>query len=429
MKCLVISHNPFSTFQNMGKTFLSLFSEFSSEEICQFYIYPSVPDTQKCRAYFRVTDKEILKSYFHLRAPGAQILPVTDRHELYENPADEALYRSPKNKTPFRMLARDTMWRFSRWYSKQLRAFLDAEKPDCIMVAPGPYRFIYNVALRIAKKRNIPILSYICDDYYFVEKPEGLLERHRVKKLQKKIRQLMAHTSRIVTICEEMNEAYEKEFHRPTTTIMTGTSYNIAPLPVLADAPNTITYMGNIRCERYQSLAQIGETLDAINEADGTDYALHIYTDEKDPTILSRFTGIRSVKFCGFVTGDAFLKTFRSAQLLLHTEAFDKQSIDLVKHSVSTKIADSLASGIPLLAYGPDAVSSMRHLLRHNCAITATAKEELSAMLRTAFTDAQARRAAATAALQVAHKYHDLQKTGTDFYNAVDSLHRPSLMK
>ncbi len=424
MKCLVISHNPFSTFQNMGKTFLSLFSEFSSEEICQFYIYPSVPDTQKCNAYFRVTDKEILKSYFKLRAPGAKILPVTDRHELFEDPADEALYRSPKNQKPFRMLARDLMWRFSRWYSKQLRTFLDEEKPDCIMVAPGPYCFIYDVALRIAKKRNIPILSYICDDYYFVEKPAGLIARHRLRKLRRKIRQLMAHTSRIVTICEEMNEAYEKEFHRPTTTIMTGTSYGISDAPVLADAPDTITYMGNIRCERYQSLAQIGETLDAMNEADGTAYALHVYTDEKDPAILSRFEGIRSVKFCGFVTGETFLQTFRNSQLLLHTEAFDQQSIDLVKHSVSTKIADSLASGIPLLAYAPDAVSSMRHLLRHGCAITATSKEELPAMLRTAFTDAQARRAAATTALQVAHECHDLQKTGKDFYEAVNSLHQ-----
>lgn len=41
MKVLLISHNSISTYQNMGKTFLSLFNCFQKEELCQLYIYPS----------------------------------------------------------------------------------------------------------------------------------------------------------------------------------------------------------------------------------------------------------------------------------------------------------------------------------------------------------------------------------------------------
>lgn len=426
MKCLIVSHNPFSTFQNMGKTFLGLFSEFASEELCQFYIYPSVPDTDRCGSYFRVTDKDVLKSYYKLRAPGEEITPCTDRHELYEDPADAARYRSPKNKKTSRMLARDLMWRFSRWNSKKLNAWLDREKPTCIFVAPGPYRFIYNVALRIAKKRNLPIITYICDDYYFVNRPKGLLERYRTKKLQKKIRQLMASTTRIVTICDELKEAYEAEFHKPATTVMTPSSYPCAKAPLSEKQPHILTYMGNIQCNRYRSLADIARALDAINEREGTDYALHVYTSETDESILSHFDGIRSLKLCGFVTGEEFLKVFRGADLLLHAEAFDAQSIDLVKHSVSTKIADSLGSGIPFLAYGPAEVSSMKHLLRHGCALCATSPEALPQMLKTAFEDADARRVAVTAALTVASECHDLQKTGKHFYQVIRSSYENS---
>ncbi len=426
MKCLIVSHNPFSTFQNMGKTFLGLFSEFASEELCQFYIYPSIPDTDKCHSYFRVTDKDILKSYYKLRTPGEEIPPCAHQHELYENPADEALYRSPKNKKPSRMLARDMMWRFSRWNSKKLNAWLDREQPTCIFVAPGPYRFIYDVALRIAKKRNLPIITYICDDYYFVKKPTGLLERHRVKKLQKKIRQLMAKTSHIVTICDELKNAYSNEFHKPATTVMTPANALYTDFLSHREPPRTITYMGNIQCNRYRSLAEIGKALDALNEAKKTNYALHIYTSEKDEAILSHFSDIRAVKLCGFVTGEEFLKVFRGAELLLHTEAFDEQSIDLVKHSVSTKIADSLASGIPFLAYGPAEVSSMKHLLRHGCALCATSPAQLPQMLETAFEDAGARERAVSAALKVAKEYHDLQKTGKHFYEIIRSSHENS---
>ena len=94
------------------------------------------------------------------------------------------------------------------------------------------------------------------------------------------------------------------------------------------------------------------------------------------------------------------------AQLLLHVEAFDPESMDMVKHSVSTKIADSLASGIPLLAYGPADIASMKHLLRNECAITATTPQALRGMLQTAFEDGTARVKAVQKALLTAAEYH-----------------------
>jgi len=406
MKCLVISHNPFSTFQNMGKTFLSLFSEFSPEELCQFYIYPSVPDVEKCHSYFRVTDKEILKSYYTFSTPGGEVTPCTERHDLYEDPTDEARYRSPKNKTTSRMLARDLMWKLSRRNNKKLNAWLDREQPSCIFVAPGPYRFIYDVALRISKQRNIPIVAYVCDDYYFTEKPRKLLERYRVKKLQKKIRALMARASHIVTICDELKNAYANEFHKPATTIMTPSNYDVEDATRVCKTPTTITYMGNIRCNRYLSLAKLGKALDAINETRGTQYALHIYSAEKNAEILSHFDGIRSIQFRGFVAGEEFLRVFRSAELLLHAEAFDDASIDLVKHSVSTKIADSLSCGIPLVAYAPSVVASMSYLVENGAALCITEKDDLQQKLTRFFEDAALREQVAATALTLAHKNH-----------------------
>ena len=114
-----------------------------------------------------------------------------------------------------------------------------------------------------------------------------------------------------------------------------------------------------------------------------------------------------SIELCGFVTGAAFAETLRKAPLLLHTESFDEENIDKVRNSVSTKIADSLASGIPFLAYGPEAVSSMKHLIRHECALTAVSAQELKKMLLKAFTDGEARRAVVKNALQTAKKFHD----------------------
>ena len=118
---------------------------------------------------------------------------------------------------------------------------------------------------------------------------------------------------------------------------------------------------------------------------------------------------------------EEFERVFRSAQILLHTEAFDDTSIDLVKHSVSTKIADSLASGIPLFAYGPDSVSSMKHLIRNNCAVLSTSKESLKRDLLRCFQDQLLRERTAENGLACAHKYHDSNINSKTLRNLVFS--------
>lgn len=413
MKVLIISHNPVTTQNNMGVTFLSLFSCFDRQELCQLYIYPTLPNQNRCASFYRVTDKEILNSLLRFRKPGGIIAgaQIRETEGLFENAEDESFYRSRKNKSPIRRMLRDAMWSLSRWYTRQLRTWLDQQQPDCIFVAPGVAKFLYDIALKIAKERKIPIVTYICDDYYFVREPESWLDRLRLRLLQRKTRQLMEASAALVAICDGLAREYSAHFGVKAHTLMTGAACPMAEGFRGAEQPASVSYFGNIRCNRYLSLAQVGQALDQLNARLGTAYRLKIYTGEKDPQILSAFDGIGAIELCGYVCGEEFDRAFRASQLLLHVEAFDEESIDRVKHSVSTKIADSLAGGVPLLAYGPASVASMEHLIQNRCALTATAPEALEAMLETAFTDVQAGKSAVERALTVAKECHDSDKT------------------
>lgn len=414
MKVLIISHLPMATQNNMGKTFLSLFSGFKKSELCQLYIYPSFPDVDRCSSYYRVTDKEVLSSVLKGKTPGGEIEKsfISESQGLYEKAEDKSFYRNKKNKSAARRLLRNAIWRLGRWYNKNLENWLEKEKPDCIFVAPGAATFIHDIAMGISKKRNIPIITYICDEYYFVSEPSGILEKTRLCLLKSKIKELMKKSSGLAVICDELKQDYEKEFGITAKTIMTGTSYPISESIKVLENPKTICYFGNIRCNRYVSLGEIGKALDSINEKYKTDYVLKIYTSEKDPEIIGSFGGIKSVELCGFVTGKEFEKAFYASDILLHTEAFDKDSMDFVQHSVSTKIADSLGSGILLFAYGPENISSMQHLIRNNCAMVASSKEELEEMLIKAFSDHDERKKVAEKALETAKIYHDSENSG-----------------
>jgi glycosyltransferase involved in cell wall biosynthesis len=289
-------------------------------------------------------------------------------------------------------------------------------------VAPGVAKFLYNIALKIAKKRNIPIITYICDEYYFVKEPGLGLDRLRLRLLQKKMDTLMTNSRHLVVICDELKEAYGKKFGVPATTLMTGTNYTPAEQISAVSEPRHIAYFGNIRCNRYLSLAQIGEELDAINKERGTQYRLKIYTSEKDPVFLEPLQAVESIELCGFIMGEEFDRVFHSAQLLLHAEAFDEASIDFTQHSVSTKIADSLASGIPLLAYGPECISSMKHLIRNRCALIATSPKELRQVLLAAFEDEAARATAARNGLATTEKYHRTDRAGEKLREIISEI-------
>lgn len=392
----------------MGKTLLSLFSRFDREELCQLYIYPAMPDVDRCCAYYRITDKDVLRA-FPGRRPGKEIRlsPEREAAGLYEDPGDEALYRNRKNKSALRRLLRDAMWSLSRWYSPDLKAWLDREQPDRIFVAPGVARFLYDFALQISRDRDIPIVTYLCDEYYFVKQPEQWLDRWRLQLLKQKIRQMMTASVHLVAITEELRQAYSQEFGIRATALMTGSSFAAASQPRVVENPREIRYFGNIRCNRFHSLAQVGRALDRYNQAHGTNCRLRIFTAEKDPQILSHFSGIESCEICGFLTGDAFRKAFTEAELLLHTEAFDEDSIAFVQHSLSTKIPDSLASGVPLLAYGPEEIASMQHLIRNGCALTATAEDQLYDMLCRAFQEEKESCQMVSRALETARREHD----------------------
>lgn len=414
MKVLIVSHNPVSDQSNMGKTFLSLFSGFSPAELCQLYIYPTVPDTAACGSFYRVTDKDALRSLAAFRPVGGRI--PEDRigtvPGAFERPADEPLYRSRKNKSPLRQLLRDGLWRIARWYTPQLKQWLDREAPDCIFVAPGGAKFLYDMALRIADDRDLSVVTYLCDEYYFVNKPRTLLGRYRLTLLKRKMEDILNRSAHLLVISPELKAQYAPHFHRNTAVLMTGAAVSGPLAPQTHGNPIQICYFGNVRCGRYRCLARVAGELDSLNRERGTAWKLRIHTAEKDPDILSALRAYESVELRPFVAGGNFEQALKAAELLLHVEDFDPVSMDAVKNSVSTKIADSLASGVPLVAFGPAGIASMEHLRRNECALLCDDPSRLRQVLLTAFTDSDARRAVAEKGLLAARKYHDSAVVG-----------------
>lgn len=419
MKVLIISHNPITTYQNMGKTLKSLFSVFKKEELCQLYIYPTIPDIDVCSSYYRITDIDVLKSYFNFYKVNSRKISASQiscTNTMFEKEQYERIYRNTANKHPYRRILRYLIWKYAKWYNEPLLNWIQEQKPTLVFIAPGSGEFLYDIALKISVEMDLPIITYICDDYYFIKRRLRLLESFESRLLKRKIEKLLIQTSSIIAICKELEVAYSKKFSKISYIIMTGSSYPVADKEYDVDYPKIITYMGNIRCNRYLSLLDIGLALDEINEEQNTDFQLHIYSAEKNKTIISSFSKAKSIKFCGFASGERYDMIFRSAELLLHTEAFTDSTIDLVKYSVSTKIADFLGSGKCLIAYGPSNVASISYLKENDCAYVIDSKNQLKEKLINIFTNSDLRKRKIKRALQVARQNHDTKENSSRLY-------------
>ena len=428
MKVLIISHNPISTYQNMGKTMLALFSEFSKDEVYQLYIYPSVPDVDICKSYYRITDKSVIKGVFLRYVDGEETFPNPEIHTKFVNNKDRVLYNNPKNSKSSRQILRDIAWKIAPWWNRELRNWLEKIKPDCIFLVPGNNIFIYDIALKIASKYKIGIISYICDDYYFIKQPKRLLERIRSYFVRRKIRETLGKSQAIVTICEELRQIYSDYFKKQTILIMTGSNYEIATEIKSKKEINSITYMGNLSCNRDVSIYDVGATLDQLNKTSEKKYYLDIYANLSSE-LKRKFSSINSIRLHDFVSGNEFRRVFVNAELFLHVEDFSEESIDRVKHSVSTKIADILASGIPLFAYGPDNVASMTHLRKNKCAICVTHKKALKSTLEKAFHEQKIRDTVAERGLVTAREFHNSYYDSKRLYKFIEYIYNKTVAK
>lgn len=420
MKVLIISHNCFSTYNNMGKTFTSLFSVFKKEELCQLYIHPTIPDIDKCNSYFRITDIDALKGIIKLNVTSNI---YTDENIILEkNITNSQLQFNNKiknKKSVYKKILRDYIWDFSPWFNKNIKNWLDSQNPTHIFIAPGRNIFFYNIALKISKYLNIPIITYICDDYYFNNTKMNILEKKYQMNLMKKTEKLMNKTSTIITICDELSESYQKHFNVNCEKIMTGIDIDEEIENKYNNSIKNISFFGNITNNRYLNLYDIGIALDNINKKYNTEITLNIYSKNISETMIKLLKKSQSIKIKDFVTGDKYEIEKQKSDAYIHTEAFDEKNIDLVKNSISTKIPECLNSGKCLIAYGPDNVASIRYLKKNNCAIVINDKDKIEEELYNIITNEEKRKEIINNEIEIGKKNHNSKKNSKKLYNII----------
>lgn len=421
-KVLIISHNVLGLTGNMGKTLHAYFESWPKEKLCQLYFHSEVPTTHLCEQYFRVTDVDMLRGLLHLKKAGTM---------LTENDIDESrvtsridtgrvteLYQKGRQRKPWMYLARNTLWKFGLWKSKQLHQWVQVCKPDVIFYASGDYTFSYEIALYLSKTYHIPLVISVVDDFYF-QRPadKGLIAWWNTYKFHRIMEKAMFHAKSALYVHPVMERMYRSKFPIPSAVL-----YKNALICDLTEPQRKcpqIAYFGGLGLRRDEALVTIGQTIRKLIP-DGS-ILLDVFSAETLPAVLEHMTEENGIRFRGMVSAKEVECLQAESNILVFAESSTPELLERLRCSLSTKVSECLGSGRCLLAYGPAEAGSISYLLENKVGCVATTPEELEERLKEILFSVEAREAYAKGQRELALKNHTPQRNHEILYHALQT--------
>jgi len=374
-RVLVISHNAFNLQNNMGQTLAAFFQNWPQDRIAQLFFHDDEPDWNICNRYYKVTDFDVLRSFV-----GKSNAGIVRKSETQTNEIHKAVYQKARSRKPYQFIVRNAMWKIGHWYTEGLKEWIHRFKPEVIFFAAGGYSFAYKVAKRIGKDLSIPIVPYICDDFYYLPSPKRQLLRKCVNwGVRREIRTLIKAAPTYICISEQMKQVYDQEFGVNGQVVMTGTYETTCPPIALReqfsfDAPMRLCYMGRLGLGRMQAILSLADSI----EKSSLPVKLFVYTTETNEGLLAPLRLSKVISLEEPVAFAEVVDTMRQCDVVLHIESFDEIMAAKTKYSISTKIPSMLATGVPILAIGPEGIASIQYLCKTKSAIVVTGPDEIA---------------------------------------------------
>ena len=420
-RVLIIGHNVLDDKTAFGKTMLSFFGGWNTDSLAELYIHSEIPTSHCCEKYFRITDSDAIRAIFKRHSTGTVFTKEDVRTNVATSRTDTGLknkfYTFGRKRTPLIYWARNAIWKLAKWNTKKLQDWLDEFQPEVIFFASGDYAFLYHIVYRIAKERNIPVVMYVCDDFYVNRlNPRSKFSKLTHHYLMKSVKKCISVSKSMVTICEQMAEAYKKIFNINIYTVYTG--YSQKGEKYIDDGP--IVYLGNLGFNRYKSLVDIGQTLKKISDETQIPLCLTVYSPENREYILDTLVQENGIMFRGAVSSREVKNIIAKSKMVVHTESFDPDDIHKVQYAISTKIADLLASGHCILAYGPENIASIDYLEENGAAVTAKNTEELETKLRQILIEGKDTGEIIDRAMALAERNHNSDKVQEQIYDIIN---------
>lgn len=420
-RVLIIATTPYS--ENYSSRAMDAeFHFWEKDRVAQIFTRNIVPTKGHCGELFQISDSKLLKRWLHKTKETGTLYLYDELADSGANQIidDSAMQKLGTKHTPTIEILRRMLWRKKYWCTDQLNEWMDKFQPECIFYNFSNHIFTQQIALYVAERYGIPIITAIGDDFYFNGQkslsPAYHLYRSIFKKLTRRI--LTRKNSSAVYCSDKIRDKYNSEFNLDGDTVYLSSTIPRKPFNPINQEHPVIAYFGNIRLGRNNSLLDVATALEHINP----DYRLEVYSGESDPTYYQALKDHPNVIYGGRVPYSQVQKRTAESDIVVVVEGFQPEDIDFTRYSLSTKAADSLASGAAVLAYGPEDAGVIGYLISTQATASCTDKDKLEECLRKLITDIDLQKKNYDQAASIFQKNHTLESSCSVFENIVEKV-------
>lgn len=365
------------------------FTDFDAE-FAEIYCSPGLPINNICNHYFRLTDSQMLRSIFTRYKAGALVVKPSNLSDIElakENVQRKGFYGIMKKislwlHTPI-MMIRDVIWRVGRYNKDALSAFIHDFNPDVIFCPQYGTPKLWRLERYIHSICDVPMVAFTGDDEISYKQvsysPLYWIRRWYCRRSFKKTVHIFSH---YFMHSKEQAEEYTKLFGIKTSQLFKCGDFSLPFEEKLIGTPIKMVYAGRLYCNRWRSLAAIGEALREINKG-GIKMVLDVYTQDL-------LTNKQRASLCeenfvfvkGAVPASALANIYNETDIALHVESFDKRYKYATRVSFSTKIVDLMASSCAILAICWEKHCGYQYLEENDAAICCSSYDNILPILQ-----------------------------------------------
>lgn len=421
-RTLVISNNCFSQSNSNGRTLGNLFKGWPKDSLAQMCVISKEPNWDLCDNYYCIEDKTVFNAFTHCKKAEGRLL-------VKQNSTTTAVKRVDTKragvgrKIVCKVILRELVWAAKRWNSKSFQQWVDLFNPDIVVLQFGDSYFMLDIAYHIAMNRNIPLVIYNTEGYYFFPRNWHHLSKwdnwifpiyNRIYR--KKVERLMGIAKHCVYLNDKLKEDYDNAFAGESTVIYNSSSVERSELPLFSTTVPRISYLGNLGLDRDSALVEVGELLQSINSG----YKIDVY-GKANETMQQRFSRAPGVDYKGLVSYDEVKRVIGGSDILFHVETEKGYKERQLQYAFSTKIADSVASGKCFVLYAPEELACSKYIKDTGAGWFASDKRVLVEAITDIINNPDGRAKVLAKAKETAEANHNFQKNAEKFQSILMS--------
>lgn len=298
--------------------------------------------------------------------------------------------------------------------TEELARWIDEFRPELLYTVLGSVGVV-DLVDEVRREFRLPLAIHMMDDWPSSIYGGGLLSGVRRKSMHVKLSALMRHAELRIAICDWMARTFEERYGVPFVSYQNAVDLMrwqyLAKTDLSTGDTFRLLYVGSILdFAQTDSLIDCCRAVAALNAA-GMPISFHIYSPDCGNEMVRRKVGIHdSIKLAGPITDDElFFQTLSDADLLVLPVNFDRQSVRHIKYSMPTKVPAYMASGTPILVYGPRSIAQTEYALRDGWGevVSERGVENVKKAIRALAEDENMRCRLASAARRVVRENHD----------------------